>query len=151
MKTKMLTFIFPIMLLATNLTISAQQFTAGEQVIIKTSQVIIENYVIVKLSKEIIDESMANRFDVSNPYTYLQVVIDAFGKKSHILYQTNFSGKIIFLCYSNNVSGLFNKKNKPMFLFTRCLNAVNKNISPVQITDAVIGCMIDRLNYCFEN
>lgn len=151
MKTKMLTFIFPIMLLATNLTISAQQFTAGEQVIIKTSQVIIENYVIVKLSKEIIDEPMANRFDVSNPYTYLQVVIDAFGKKSHILYQTNFSGKIIFLCYSNNVSGLFNKKNKPMFLFTRCLNAVNKNISPVQITDAVIGCMIDRLNYCFEN
>ena len=151
MKTKMLTFIFPIMLLATNLTISAQQFTAGEQVVIKTSQVIIENYVIVKLSKEIIDEPMANRFDVSNPYTYLQVVIDAFGKKSHIIYQTNFSGKIIFLCYSNNVSGLFNKKNKPMFLFTSCLNAVNKNISPVQITDAVIGCMIDRLNYCFEN
>ncbi len=151
MKTKMLMFFFPIMLLATNLTISAQQFTAGEQVVIKTSQVIIENYVIVKLSKEIIDEPMANRFDVSNPYTYLQVVIDAFGKKSHILYQTNFSGKIIFLCYSNNISGLFNKKNKPMFLFTRCLNAVNDNISPVQITEAVIGCIIDRLNYCFEN
>ncbi len=151
MKTKTVMIILPIMLLVTNLTICAQQFSIGEQVVIKPSQVIIENYTIVKLSKKIIDESMANRFDVTNPYTYLQVVMDAFGKRSHILFQTNFSGKILFLCYSNNISGLFNKKNKPTFLFSRCLNGVNDHISSVQMAEAVTGCMIDRLNYCFEN
>lgn len=151
MKTKILTFILPVLVLTINLKATAQQFTMGEQVIIKPSQVIIENYVIVKLSKEIIDEPMANRFEVTNPYTYLQTVLDASGKRSHIIFQTNFFGKILFLCYSNNISGLFNKKSKPMNLFIRCLNKVNDHISPVQTNEAVIGCIIDRLNYCYEN
>lgn len=151
MKKKICMIILPVIFLASNVSSYAQQFTMGEQGIIKPSQIIIENYVNVKLSKKIMDDAMANQFDVTNPYTYLQVVYDASGKRYHILFQTNFSGKILFLCYSNNISGLFNKKNKPMFLFIRCLNGVNDHISPVQITEAVIGCIIDRFNYCFEN
>lgn len=151
MKKKTLMIILPVIFLTTYVYSYAQQFTAGEQVLIRPSQVIIENYVIVKLSKEIIDEPNANRFEVSNPYTYLQTVLDAAGKRSHIVFQTNFFGKILFLSYSNNISGMFNKKGKPMNLFIRCLNKVNDHISPVQITEAVIGCIIDRLNYCYEN
>lgn len=151
MKKKIITAILTVMFLAANKGIYAQQFTMGEQVVIKPSQVIIENYVSVKLSKEMIDDAMANKFDLTNPYTYLQVVNDPSGKRCHILFQTSFSGKILFLCYSNNVSGLFNKKNKPMNLFILCINRVNDHISPVQVTEAAIGCIIDRLNYCYEN
>ena len=131
--------------------IYAQQFSTGELATIKPSQVIIENYSPVKLSKEIIDDVMANRFDINNPYTYLQIVNDAAFNRYHILFQTGFTGKILFLSYSNNLSALFNKKNKPIFLFTHCLKEINDHISSIQVVDAVVTCILDRLNYCSDN
>lgn len=129
----------------------AQQFTTGELSTIKPSQVIIENYVPVKLSKEMQEDQNANRFDISNPYTYLQVVTDVFGSRYHILFQTGFTGKLLFLSYSSNLSVLFNKKNKPMFLFNHCLRKVNNYISSIQIIEETIKCILERLNYCYEN
>jgi hypothetical protein len=140
---------FLILLLYKNL--KSQQFSNSELSVIKTSQVIIENYTVVTLSKEIIDETMANRFDAANPYTYLQVINDESGNSYHILFQTNFNGKILFLSYSNNLSALFNKRDKPMFLFTRCLKEINNAISSVQVTNTAIKCIVDRLNYCSDN
>jgi hypothetical protein len=132
-------------------TVTAQQFFNGEISTIKPSQVIIENYITVNLSKEIIDDLMANRFDPNNPYTYLQVINDATTNHYHVLFQTNFSGKILFLSYSNNLSALFNKNNKPMFLFVRCLKDMNNHLSSVQIMDAAIKCVVERLNYCYDH
>ena len=147
--------IFPLVcflsLLCTSNYICAQQFSAGELSTIKPSQVIIENYTTVNLSKEIIDDNMANRFDINNPYTFLQIVNDAVANRFHILFQTSFTGKILFLSYSNNLSGLFNKKNKPVFLFTRCLKDINNHLSSVQMTDNAVKCMVERLNYCYDN
>lgn len=131
--------------------ITAQQFTIRELSTIKPSQVIIENYTIVNLSKEIIDNNMANRFDINNPYTYLQIVSDEKGNSYHILIQTSFEGKVLFLSYSNNLSALFNKTDKPMFLFTRCLKEINSQLSSPRIMDAAIKCIVTRLNYCYEN
>lgn len=131
--------------------VSAQQFSTGELSTIKPSQVIIENYNLVNLSKEIIEDPMANKFDVSNPYTYLQIVIDARSNRFHILFQTSFTGKILFLSYSNNLAGLFNKKSKPMFLFMRCLKEINNHISSIEIIDATVKCIVERLNYCYDN
>lgn len=143
---------FPFFLLLVYSTdLRSQQFSTSELSVIKTSQVIIENYTSVNLSKEIIDEATSNRFDVNNPYTYLQVIIDESGNRYHILFQTNFNGKILYLSYSNNLSALFNKKDKPMFLFTRCLKEINNAISSVQVTNTAIKCIVDRLNYCSDN
>jgi len=125
-----------------------QQFSKSELSVIKPSQVIQENYVVINLSKDIIDNVMANRFDVNNPYTYLQVVNDASTNKYHILFQTDFNGKILFLSYSSNLSMVFNKQDKPMFLFTRCLRDINNHISSVQVMDGAVKCILDRLNYC---
>jgi hypothetical protein len=140
-----------VSLVFAGINLQAQQFSNGELSVTKPSQVINENYIPVTLSKEIIDEAMANSFDVHNPYTYLQIVNDATANRYHILFQTNFSGKILYLAYSNNLSAIFNKKDKPMFLFTRCLKEINNFISPIQVIEAVLKCMIDRLNYCYDN
>ena len=134
-----------------NFKLPAQQFNTGELSVVKTSQVITENYTAINLSKEIIDDVNANRFDLSNVYTYLQIVNDLSGNKYHILYQTNFNGKILYLSYSNNLSAIFTKREKPMFLFIRCLKNINNHISSVQVMNDAIGCIIDRLNYSFEN
>lgn len=128
--------------------IQAQQYSSTELSTIKPIQLLIENYTRIILSKEMIDDGMANQFDINNPYTYIQLLSDATGNIYHIIYQTNFSGKIMFLAYSNNLSRLFNKPDKPMFLFQHCLKEVNNHLSPVQVTTAAIKCLIDRLNYC---
>ena len=151
MKAIMLLLLYFMMLLPVSIPIHAQQFSNGELSIIKPSLVIVENYIRVNLSKDIIEDTMANLFDPNNPYTYLQVVNDAVFNRYHILFQTNFLGKILFLSYSNNLSELFNKKDKPMFLFARCLKEINNHISSVQIINAVVNCIADRLNYCFNN
>ena len=147
MKKIMLT-VYIVVLLSGN--VSAQQFTIAEQSIIKPSQVIIDNYTPVDLSKQVIDNNMANKFDLTNPYTYLQIVRDEKSASYHILFQTSFEGKILFLSYSNNLSGLFNKKEKPMFLFIRCIKEINNHLSSTQMMDAAVKCIIERLNYCYE-
>lgn len=144
-------FLSLLLLILYSNNVRSQQFSNSELSVIKTSQVIIENYTSITLSKEIIDETMANHFDIGNPYTYLQVINDESGNRYHILFQTNFNGKILFLSYSNNLSALLNKKDKPMFLFTRCLKEINNAISSVQVTNTAIKCIVDRLNYCSDN
>ena len=129
----------------------SQQYSCTELSPIKPLQVIIENYTCINLSTEIMDDAMANRFDVNNPYTYLQMLHDESGNGYHILLQTNFSGKILFLAYSNNLSAVFNKADRPKFIFQHCLKEINRHISSIQVKDAVIKCMIDRLNYCSED
>lgn len=128
--------------------LNAQLYVAGEFSAIKTQQVIIENYTSVKLVKEFREAMPVPSFDPKNPYTFLQLVMDEKGNNYHILLQTNFSGKLEYLAYSNNLSALFNKKDKPMFLFLHCLKEMDKHALSVQITGAAIKCIIDRLNYC---
>ena len=125
-----------------------QSYSIAELTTIKPSQVIIENYIRLDLSKEIIDDAKANQFDVNNPYTYLQMLNDSKGNSYHIIFQTNFSGKILFLCYSNNLSAVFNRADKPKFLLTHCLKEINNHVSAVQVMAAAIKCMVERLNYC---
>ena len=129
----------------------AQQFSTAEISTIKPVRVIIENYTCVNLSGEVIDDALANIFDINNPYTYLQIVNDAAGKSYHILLQTNFMGKILFLAYSNNLSAVFNKKEKPKFLLLHCLKEINNHLSSVQVMDEAVKCIVERLNYCSED
>ena len=137
-----------LLLLLISSDLIAQQYNATELSPVKPSQVLIENYTRINLAKEVTDDAMANQFDSNNPYTYLQLLNDEKGNMYHIVFQTNFYGKILLLAYSNNMAGLFNKVDKPMFLFQHCLKEMNVQLSPVQVTRIAIKCVVDRLNYC---
>lgn len=126
----------------------AQSFSRGEQTVIQPMQVLMENYTIISLRIENEHAADGNRFDRTNPYTYLQLLYDESGKGYQIIFQVSFSGKILLLAYSNNLSALFNKMDKPLNIFSNCIRTVNSHVSPVQNIDAAILCIIDRLNYC---
>lgn len=131
--------------------LSAQKFSVTEFSTIKPSQLISEHYTMISIDNGTVDDNKLNRFDGNNPYTYLQMITDDVGNKYHILLQTNLAGKILFLGYSNNLSAIFNKADKPTFVFRHCLKEINKHITSIQITALAIKCMIDRLNYCSED
>ena len=126
----------------------AQVFSYGELSLIKTQQIIIENYTVITMSKTPAEEPMLNQFDNGNPYTYLQVVKDMKEKSYHILYQTSFMGKLLFLAYSNNLGGVFNRPDKPTFIFSRCMREARQHVLSLQIADEVLKCILGRLNYC---
>jgi hypothetical protein len=128
----------------------AQNYFRGEQTVVQPLQLMIDNYTPITLGKEIANEPNGNRFDKSNPYTYIQLIRDSYGKDYQVLFQSNFSGKILFLAYSNNLSAIFNNKEKPLNVFVNCIRNVNDHVSPVQNIEAAIKCIIDRLNYCSD-
>lgn len=135
----------------TGISLPAQSFSLGQNLIIQTVQVMPENYTTIILQKEIDTEPFFNRFDKSNPYTYLQLIHDINGRDSHILYQTNFLGSILFLAYSNNLSVYFNGRDKPLNVFVNCIRQSNEHISAVQNATAAISCIMQRLEFCSGN
>ena len=130
--------------------VNAQAYFRGEQTTIQPMQVILENYTAITLSKEVADDINKNRFDKYNIYTYIQSIYDSEGKNYHILFQTSFLGKILFLSYSNNLSPLFSGRDKPLNVFMNCISHVNDHLSSFQVSDAAVNCIIERLNY-FSN
>ena len=148
MKKTMKAMLVPVCLLIIITGTQAQTYFRGLQTIVQPSQVIIDNYTGIVLGKRAGNEPGLNQFDRSNPYSYLQVVSDNGGKDYHILFQTNFSGKILFLAYSNNLSPVFNNAGKSMNVFLNCIRQVNDFVSPVQNAETAINCIIERLNYC---
>lgn len=128
----------------------AQEFHRGQHMLIPTVQVLPGQYVAIQLPESDTNLPFLNVFDPSNPYTYLQIIYDSRQTPYHIVYQTSFLGKMLFLAYSNNLSPVFNKREKPMYFFQKCIRAMQQYMSPFQVTDAAIKCIIDRLNYCSE-
>ena len=135
-------------LIAISILSQSQTFNKGSFSIISTSQIIPENYFVINLQPEMIADPKANRFDINNADSHLQVLTDNNGKKYHILLQTNFMGKITFLSISNNLIPIFNKKEKPMFMFTNCFQDLNISISQNQNIETALNCVIARLEYC---
>ncbi len=126
----------------------AQTFSKGNLSGISTGQIIQENYLTIRLNPEQVADPKANLFDISNADTHLQVLIDNSGRKYHILLQTNFAGRVTFLSVSNNLAALFNKKDKPMFIFDNCIQDLNTAILQKQNMETAIKCIIERLEYC---
>ncbi|MEO6668939.1 MAG: hypothetical protein ABIN36_05655 [Ferruginibacter sp.] len=142
--------IVAVIFMAISSPLHAQNYFRGEQTVIQPLQVMIDNYTAINLVKDVANDPNANRFDKYNPYTFLQLIYDSYRKDYQVLFQTNFSGKILFLAYSNNLSAIFNNREKPFNVFANCIRDVNDHLSPVQNMEAAIKCIIDRLNYCSE-
>lgn len=129
---------------------SGQAFTKSRQSVILPSQILPENYSMIQLPEEKGGDPSLNRYDNGNPYTYLQLITDRSGKIFHILFQTDFLGKITLLAYSNSLYGVFNNREKPIFRFHSCIKNINRYVFSVQNAEAAINCILERLNYCSE-
>ncbi len=128
----------------------AQHFTKLRHSLILPAQVLIEQYQLIDLPGEKNDAFSMSQFDEANPYTYIQVITDKSGKNYHILYQTDFFGKVNLLAYSQTLIFIFNKKEKPFFTFQACIKNLTRSVFATQQSETAIGCIIDRLNYCSE-
>ncbi|MEO7528561.1 MAG: hypothetical protein ABIT35_09995, partial [Chitinophagaceae bacterium] len=82
--------------------VQAQTYFRGEQTVIQPLQVMIENFTTITLPKEVTEDPNANHFDRNNVYTYLQLLRDGWDKTYQLVFQTTFSGKIIYLAYGNS-------------------------------------------------
>jgi len=133
-----------------NAQLKAQQFILGFQSTAQPAQILIDQYTMVALSIEKPPAEHMNHFDFQNPYTYIQMLSDKNNISYQILYQTDFFGKVLFLAYSNNLTAIINKQDKPMLGFLTCIKNINRSFFPTDNIDIAINCLINRLNYCSE-
>jgi hypothetical protein len=128
--------------------IVAQSFYKSEKFTISPTQIIIDNYTIIDLKSLKGPSLSSNVFDKNNVYTHLQNINDVNGASYQILYQTDFSGKLTMMSFSNNLSSFFSCNGKPMMAFDFCISNINENNFPEKTTEEIINCIMARLNNC---
>lgn len=128
----------------------AQEFTRVSSATVPPQQVMPDQFTVVRLPVTLTDDPKSNRFDNGNPYTYLEFIQDRRGRTHQLLYQTGFTGNMLFLAYSNSLSPVFGRKDKPMFMFQSCIRGIRDVFSSSGVIEKLIQCVVDRLNYCAE-
>lgn len=129
---------------------NAQTFSKAGKLRIDPLQVIPENYSVIRI-KEFPEMGVKmNVFSRDNPHTVLQLIADEKMRVYHILYQTTFTGKPVYIGCSNNLYALFSRKEKPMHLFNNCMEALQEEISSVRIMEKSIDCILERLAYALR-
>jgi len=147
-------FISAIILFFLNLTVSnsnAQSIFKGVSVNISPSIIIMEEYSTIDLHENNHHLLLQKSFDYKNDATFILPVTDENSKVFHVLYQTDFSGKLIFLAVSNNLLKWFVCEEKPMYSFDLCVKKIDCAFFPVKCTDEVIECVMQRLRFCYQN
>ncbi len=130
--------------------LKAQRISRGEHSLAIPVQVLLTQYTPILLPAYLGSTEQLNRFSKDNPYTYIQVLTDRSAQNYHLLYQTDFYGKILFLAVSNNVTWLMNKPDKPLFAFNTCIRKINNSLFAMQNAETAIECIIARLEYCSD-
>jgi len=111
---------------------------------ISNDQLVINNYVPLKID----GVALNNYFNTKNPYTYLLLIGDELGQNHQLIYQTNFTGALEFIGLSNNLYNRFKCKENPFWKFNACINQIDRiNLNTIYI-DAVLDCVLMRINDC---
>jgi len=104
--------------------------------------IIISNY------KSIPECSMSKnkKFNNSNPYTYLQLMVDENGEMYQILYQTDIADSLVYLAISNNAKyECFEvKKNE----YCSCVRKSHEESFPSLQTSSTLDCVVRILRRC---
>ena len=126
---------------------SRAQFFVAERETVPASIIILDQY---KKLEPIGFDRWENKWDTQNPYTYIIALRDDQRRLFHILYQHGFDGRLTFFAYSKNLVPLFERADKPLHPFEKCL----KNQSGFNVVfnevDMVIECFMQRLAYCSD-
>jgi hypothetical protein len=111
---------------------------------ISNDQLVINNYVPLKIA----GFELNNYFNNKNPYTYLLLIGDEQGRNHQLIYQTNFTGALEYIGLSNNLYNHFKCNENPFWKFNSCINQIDKtNLNTIYI-DAVVDCILMRINDC---
>jgi histidinol phosphatase-like enzyme len=124
-----------------------QRFAKTNETITPPGNIIISNYFPIEWSSI---EPVKSLFDINNNYTYMVIVSDKQDGIYHILYQTDFSGNIIYIGLSNNLTDFFYCTNHPMTGLFSCVKKNDGMFLPAEISEKIISCIISRLNCCKE-
>ncbi len=134
-----------LIILVFTTTNSFPQFYVAEKELIPPSIILIDEYQTVP---ERAFDLWKNKWDVNNPYTRVIAIRDHQGKLYHILYQETFSGRLLFFSFSKNLSAVFNRADRPMQQFDKCILQHSGSIKVLQEVNVVIDCFMQRLAYC---
>lgn len=129
---------------------TAQKFYKAELSAVQPGLVIIENFSQISLPLSTVPGESINRFDKKNLYTYIQRIGNDDLANFQLIYQTSFTGKLLYLGCSNNMFQVFNNPAKPMNVFMNCMKKLAGDFSGSQQVETAIACIIDRLNYCVQ-
>lgn len=121
----------------------AQTYTKSENISVVPSKIKGSNYTPLFFDNESKGKAI---FDLSNPYTYLQIIDDINYNAYHILYQTDFVGNITFLALSNNLMERFNYKKDGFIGYNWCIRKIKKDNFSIETINTIIDCILTRLN-----
>ncbi len=128
--------------------LKAQGFLKGLPINIPPEVIIIENYTAVGSHSNNTLFPTKKEFDYHNKETYLLPVTKEASTIFHILYQTDFSGKITFIGLSNNLLEWFLCEKKPIMSFDFCVKAIDADRFPNQYINEFIDCIMQRIQNC---
>ncbi len=127
--------------------VKAQQYRRGEHTRVPAWQVMPEFYVSVPLPISGEVKPIPGRFDAGNALTYLEIVYDLQQRPHQVLYQTDFTGRLLYIGISQGLSVAFHRSEKPMIFFTKCLRDLRESPASWKLADQAMQCVIDRLNF----
>jgi len=122
----------------------AQDFIKTNQLVTDPTAIIIKNYSPISL----INEKHFQDFDLKNKYTFIQKITDRNNTVYHILYQTDFFGKISFIALNTDLLEIFNCNKVELLSFYACNHKNSISNFSMEIIDNIINCILERLNYC---
>ena len=124
--------------------LAAQQFSFGHEERISPLQLLPQNYLFI--SKENGDR-IQSKFNIQNTDTFLQLVYDEKGVTHHVLYQTEWNGKLSFLAISKELETFFYCKRSTA-VFNFCINKTKQFEFTEDINKSILDCVLKQLNSC---
>jgi hypothetical protein len=111
---------------------------------ISNDQLVINNYVPLKIDCV----ALNNYFNNKNPYTYLLLIGDELGQNHQLIYQTNFTGALEYIGLSSSIYNRFKCIGNPFWKFKACINQIDKTSLNTIFINAVVDCILMRINDC---
>ena len=111
---------------------------------ISNDQLVINNYAPIKIA----GFELNNYFNTKNPYTYLLLIGDEQGRNHQLIYQTNFTGALEYIGLSTYLYNRFKCIEKPFWKFNACINQIDKTNLNTIFIDAMVDCILMRINDC---
>lgn len=124
---------------------AAQTFLRAGTMRPDPAAIIPDQYAVLKLPDADVDDGRINSWDSRNPYTYIELLTNQRGEVFHILYQTGFTGRMMFLGVSKNLEKSLLAREKPQLGFRECLGRINRSDPPLITSESAIDCIMRQL------